>query len=68
MILLTLSTVINDVTIEVQGEANTMDEITEAWETFQISTHQVEYGRNPSGFKKLDICRQNLCSPLKEVL
>ncbi len=68
MITLSLSTVIHDVTVEVQGEANDLDEIKEAWEAFILSTYQVEYGTNPGKVKDLDIHRLNLCSPVQEVL
>jgi len=67
MITLTLSIVIHDVTVEVQGEANDLDEIREAWEAFILSTYQVEHGCSPGGFKDLDIHRLNLCSPVQEV-
>ena len=66
MIFLTLSTVINDITVEIQGEANDLEEIREAWESFLLSTYQVEHGNGPGGFKNLDIHRQNMCSPLQE--
>jgi len=64
MILLTLSTVINDVTVEIQGEANDLDEIQEAWESFLLSTYQVEYGAKPASYKDLDIHQKNLCDPI----
>lgn len=60
MITLSLSTVIHDVTVEVQGEANDLDDIREAWEAFILSTYQVEYGSNTT-------IKQNL-SPIQEVL
>ena len=68
MILLRLSTEVNSVTVEVEGEANNLDEIQEAWESFILSTYQVENGRKPTSFKDLDIHRQNLCAPIEEVL
>lgn len=61
MITLSLSTIIHDVTVEVQGEANDLDEIKEAWEAFVLSTYQVEYGNNAS------MNRQNI-SAIQEVL
>ena len=68
MILLRLSTSINDISVEVEGEANTLDEIREAWESFILSTYQVETGCSPTSYKDLDIHRQNICSPIQEVL
>lgn len=68
MITLTLSTVINDVTVSVEGQANALDEIQEAWESFVLSTYQVEHGCSPTGYKDLDIHQENLCSPIQEVL
>ena len=44
MICLRLSTVVNDVTVEVEGEADSLLDIQEAWESFILSTNQVEYG------------------------
>ncbi|MGV8108931.1 hypothetical protein [Methanospirillum sp.] len=63
MILLRLSTVINGVTIETEGEANDLDQIYESWETFLLSTYQVENGIRVTSFKELDIHRQNLTRP-----
>ena len=60
MILLRLSTVINGVTIETEGEANDLDQICESWETFLLSTYQVENGIRATSYKDLDIHRQNL--------
>ena len=44
MICLRLSTVVNDVTVEVEGEADSLLDIQEAWESFILATNQVEYG------------------------
>jgi hypothetical protein len=63
MILLTLSTVINDVTVEIQGEANDHDQIQEAWETFVLTTYQVENGSKPGSIKDLRIHSENLTRP-----
>lgn len=60
MILLRLSTEINGVTVEVEGEANDLDQIYESWEAFILSTYQVETGNRPTSYKDLDIHRQNL--------
>lgn len=60
MITLSLSTVIQDVTVEVQGEANDLDDIREAWEAFILSMYQVEYGSDTT-------IKQNI-SPIQEVL
>lgn len=68
MILLRLSTEINSVTVEIEGEANDLDQIQEAWESFILATYQVETGRRPTSLKDLDIHRQNLCAPIVEVL
>lgn len=68
MILLRLSTEINTVTVEVEGEANDLDQIQEAWESFILATYQVETGRRPTSLKDLDIHRHNLCAPIEEVL
>lgn len=68
MILLRLSTEVNSVTVEVEGEANNLDEIQEAWESFILSTYQVETGCRPTSIKDLDIHRHNLCAPIEEVL
>ena len=68
MILLRLSTEINTVTVEVEGEANDLDQIQEAWESFILATYQVETGRRPTSIKDLDIHRQNICAPIEEVL
>lgn len=68
MIFLRLSTLINNVTVEVEGEANNLDEIQEAWESFILSTYQIETGCRPTSFKDLDIHRQNLCCPIQEEL
>lgn len=35
MIILRLSSVVNDVTIEVEGDANSFDDIQASWESFQ---------------------------------
>jgi hypothetical protein len=67
MITLTLCTVINDVTVDIQGEANDLDEIKEAWEAFILTTYQVKHGMGPAGYKDLDLHRQNMCSPVQEV-
>jgi hypothetical protein len=69
MILLTLSTVINDVTVEIQGEANDLDEIRESWESFLLATYQVEHGSKPGSIKDLKIHQENLTNlPIIEVL
>jgi len=60
MITLSLSTVIHDVTVEVQGEANDLDDIQEAWEAFILSTYHVEYGSKTT-------IKQNI-SRIQEVL
>lgn len=67
MILLRLSTNVNGVTVEIEGEANHLDEIQTAWESFILATYQVDTGRSPTSFKDLDIHRQNLINPLEEV-
>jgi|GEM_PF-2193415 len=63
MILLRLTTSINEISVEVEGEANTLDEIREAWESFILSTYQVENGTKPNSFRELEIHRQNLTRP-----
>ena len=68
MILLRLSTEINTVTVEIEGEANDLDQIQEAWESFILATYQVETGCRPTSIKDLDIHRQNICAPIVEVL
>jgi len=65
MILLRLSTVINGVTVEVEGEANNLEEIQEAWESFILATYRVENGRDPSRMKDLVIHEMNLTNPPK---
>ena len=67
MITLTLSAVIHDVTVEVQGEANDLSEIQEAWEAFILSTYQVEHESSPGGCTDPGNHRLNLCSPVQEV-
>jgi hypothetical protein len=68
MILLTLSTVINDVTVEIQGEANDLDQIQETWETFVLTTYQVENGSKPGSTKDLRIQNEILTrQPIVEV-
>ena len=68
MILLRLSTQINGVTVEVEGEANYLEEIRETWESFILTTYQVETGCSPTSYKDLDIHRQNLVKPCDEIL
>ena len=68
MILLRLSTEVNGVTVEIEGEANHLEEIQEAWESFILATYHVENGCRPASLKDLDIHRQNLCAPIEEVL
>ncbi|PWR75363.1 hypothetical protein ACKUB1_09670 [Methanospirillum stamsii] len=68
MILLRLSTEINGVTIEIEGEANTLEEIQEAWESFILTTYRVENGQNPDSIKDTIIHEMNLCAPIQEVL
>lgn len=65
MILLRLSTDINGVMVEVEGEANTLEEIQEAWESFILATYRVENGRNPSRMKDLVIHEMNITNPPK---
>ncbi len=65
MILLRLSTEINSVTVEIEGEANTLEEIQEAWEAFILATYRVENGRNPSRMKDLIIHEMNITNPPK---
>jgi len=65
MILLRLSTEINGVMVEVEGEANDLDQIYESWETFLLSTYQVENGIRATSYKDLDIHRQNITNPPK---
>ncbi|MFH0967964.1 MAG: hypothetical protein V1862_09815 [Methanobacteriota archaeon] len=67
MILVRFSAVIKDITIEVEGEADTLTGIIEAWESFVLSTYQVEHETAPSGYNEMDIHIQNLCSPAMEV-
>ena len=43
MILDRFSTVIKDITIEVEGEADTLTGIIESWESFVLSTYQAEH-------------------------
>ena len=68
MILIRLSTEINSVKVEIEGEANHLEEIQEEWESFILSTYQIENGCSPTRYKDLDIHRQNICSPIQEVL
>ena len=65
MILLRLSTEINGVTVEVEGEANTLEEIQEAWESFILTTYRVENGHNSSTMKDLIIHEMNITNPPK---
>jgi hypothetical protein len=65
MILLRLSTEINDVMVEVEGEANDLDQIQEAWESFVLATYQVENGHKPGRMKDLVIHEMNLTNPPK---
>lgn len=65
MILLRLSTEINGVTVEVEGEANTLEEIQEAWESFILTTYRVENGHNPNTMKDLIIHEMNITNPPK---
>ena len=66
MIILRLSRSINEVMVEIEGEANDLTQIQEAWESFLLSTYQVETGKSVTSFKDLDIHRQNLCYPDSE--
>jgi hypothetical protein len=68
MILLRLSTEINGVTVEIEGEANDLDQIQESWESFILATYEVENGVRPTSFKNLDIHRQNLTRPSGEIV
>ena len=69
MILLTLSSVINDVTVEVQGEANDLNEIQETWESFVLATYQVEQGSRLGSPRDLKIHQENQTNqPIMEVL
>lgn len=69
MILLTLSSVINDVTVEIQGEANDLNEIQEAWESFILATSQVEQGSRSGSARDLKIRHENQTHlPILEVL
>ena len=67
MILVRFSTVINDITVEVEGEADTLTGIFEAWESFVLSTYQIEHEARPTSIKDLDIHAKNLCIPIEEV-
>lgn len=42
MIICKLSKVIRDVTVEIEGEANTLSEIIDSWGAFQDLTKQIE--------------------------
>ena len=65
MILLRLSTKINDVMVEIEGEANNLEEIQEAWESFILATYRVENGHDPSRMKDLVIHEMNITNPPK---
>ena len=67
MILVRFSTVIKDITIDVEGEADTLTGIIESWESFVLSTYQAEHEARPASYKDLDIHAKNLCSPVMEV-
>ncbi|MDD1729927.1 MAG: hypothetical protein LUQ50_12770 [Methanospirillum sp.] len=67
MILVRFKTVIKDITVEVEGEAESLTDIFEAWESFILSTYQVEHEAQPKGFNDLDIHVKNLCNPIEEV-
>lgn len=67
MIRVRFSTVINDITVEVEGEAESLTDIFEGWESFILSTYQVEHEAGPTGFNNLDINAKNLCAPIEEV-
>jgi hypothetical protein len=67
MILVRFSAVIKDITIEVEGEADTLTGIIEAWESFVLSTYQVEHETTPTGYKELDIHIQNFGNPVMEM-
>lgn len=69
MIALTLSTVIGNINVQIEGEANDLEDIREAWESFILSTYQVEYGTRPGSFRDLRIHQKNLTHPpVMEVL
>lgn len=59
MILLRLSTTIEEVTVEVEGEANDLHEIQEAWESFILATYQVEQGSRSGSIRDLKIHQEN---------
>ncbi len=67
MILVRFSTVINDISVQVEGEADTLTGIIEAWESFILSTYQIERDARPKDVHELDIHAKSLCSPIKEV-
>lgn len=67
MITLTLSAVIRDVTVEIQGEANTLQEISDAWTSFLEAAHYIDTGVEPRSFSDLDITRQNLTRPTGDI-
>lgn len=67
MILVRFSTVINDINVQVEGEADTLTGIIEAWESFILSTYQIERDARPKDVNELDIHAKSLCSPIKEV-
>lgn len=66
MILLRLSTVVDEVTVEIEGEANNLDQIQESWESFVLATYQVEQGIRLGSTR--DLIHQGTCSPIQEVL
>ena len=65
MILLRLSTDINGVMVEVEGEANDLFDIQESWKSFVLATYQVENGHKPGRMKDLAIHEMNITSPPK---
>ena len=65
MILLRLSTDINGVMVEVEGEANDLFDIQESWKSFVLATYQVENGHKPGRMKDLVIHEMNLTNPPK---
>jgi len=68
MILLRLSTVVNDVTVEIEGEADSLIDIQEVWESFVLSTYQVEHGSGPSRTEDLYIHQHELTKTVNDII
>ena len=60
MITVTLSSAIRDVMIEIQGEANTIQDIESAYYSFLETCHFVKCGEKPDHLQDLELVRVEL--------